>query len=58
MCWEKKDKFAERCEDQEAILRKSNQISWCWSAKYVETLHGWRFGGIWWGVWEEEGDEK
>ena len=24
--WEKKDKLAERCEDQEEIRRKSNQI--------------------------------
>ena len=27
ICWEKKDEFAERYEDQDAILRKSIQIS-------------------------------
>ena len=58
MCWEKKDKFAERCEEREAISRKSNQISWCWSAKFVWTFQECGFRGMWWGVWEEEGEEK
>ena len=43
MCWENNDNSAEVCEDQEAILRKSNQISSCWSAKFVVTLQGWVF---------------
>ena len=58
MCWEKKDKFVERCEDQEEIWRKHNQISWCWSARFEGTLQGWGFKGMWWGGWQEEGEEK
>ena len=61
MSWERKDNFAERCEGQEVIWRKSNQISWWWSAKFVGTLKDFKDGGfraMWWGVWEVEEEEK
>ena len=38
---ENKDKFVERCKDQDAILRESNQISTQRSVKFVGPFQGW-----------------
>ena len=36
----------DRFEDQEKVKRKSNQISWHCSAKFVGTLQGWDVKGM------------
>ena len=38
MCCEKKDKLAEKCDDQEVIWWNSSRISLCWNAKFVRTF--------------------